>query len=311
VQLAAKGPLTAPLLVDSTSLYATLSGTAAVSINIATGAVLAGGAFTTLFTQDTNNLYAFEQIPQPAGDPQVGAIVGITKATMTQYELTLTQGNIETYDSMAVFPGNPEELCSQHSQVGGPEDYIELTCSPLSSTSATILDCNETPGATCSLTGGPGTLLAADANGVVWNEAAGDTLAVVGPSLTSPMITSLPGNPSVLAIDANYIYWYDSAGTSTFYRTTRAPVSQEFTTGQVLAGTLANAPVQLAVDSKYLYWTDSIAGTVSRVSITSVPATASILAENQSAPTGIAVDNVSLYWINSGSNTVMKLAKPQ
>jgi sugar lactone lactonase YvrE len=153
--------------------------------------------------------------------------------------------------------------------------------------------------------------LAADANGVVWNEAIGDTFAVVGPSLTSPMIATLPGNPSVLTIDANYIYWYDSAGTSTFYRTTRVPVNQLFTTGQVLAGTVANAPVQLAVDSNYLYWTDSVAGTVSRVSITSVPATASVLANNQSAPTGIAVDDVSVYWINSGNNTVMKLAKPQ
>jgi hypothetical protein len=309
------GTAIAPLLVDTTALYfANGTGTTASSINLVSGAVATGGNFIGgLFSQDASNLYVV--FSNTADTPPIPTLAGITKSTMSQYVLTQMSVSYATIYGVGVVG---TEICAISYQAV-PPDVVNnaLQCGPLGSAfNATLDSCSLSSGSVGSCVDkGPGTLLSADADGVVWTEAPGNAsdppsgvLSSATASLSAAtMLTAVPASakPSVLALDPTYVYWYDSSGTGLLYRTTRAGPG---TTSQLVTNTLAHAPVQLAVDSTYLYWCDSTANTISRVPISGAPSAPTVIATGQSSPTGIAVDTASVYWINSGA--VVKLAKP-
>ncbi len=316
------GPLTPPLLIDpitvplssnATKLYATLSGTAAASIDAQSGAILLSPAniYATsnfgpsgLSSQSASTLYGLDNSTGTA------RLVAITKSTMAASTVSYTQP-AGTDLWVGVVPGTVQQLC-----VLARAGWWVLQCQGTSGTT-TVNVCSDGPESSC-----PGrTAFAADSTGLVWgpeglspDEAPPSGFNVLYLStpaaLATPTKLTLPTDtsPRVIAVDAQYIYWFDAGVGKRFYKTVRAAAG---TTTQLSSSPIANIPAQLAFDSTHLYWTDTTVGTVSRVALASTsPQAPVVIATGQVGPTGIAVDGSAVYWINGSGNALMKMRKP-
>lgn len=316
------GPLTPPLLVDTTALYATLSGSAAVAINLQSGAIVQTPASSfagTVYAQDAANLYVATNLAGSGSAPN-GEILSITKGpTMSVTGLTSSQSNYSTYDWIGIVAGSANPLCAHWSgnpvptafwnnvECGSPSTGALTVAAEACSWSPTCSPASCTLGASATAACGtePTAAAAADSAGLFWND--GVNLYMVGANVSAPATTAaLPGSstPGVTVLDASYAYWYDTSGYYLFRtsRSTAATTEMQY---------LGYAPGQLAVDASYLYWTSTAANRIMRMPVGGGPSTTpTAIAPNQSAPTGIAVYGGAVYWINSGTNAVMKMASP-
>lgn len=306
-------PITLPLASDATALYATLSATAAVSINPQSGAIVQSPANiyrpsnfgpSGIFAQNASTLYGLDNA---TGDARV---VGITKSTMLPFTVSYSQPTGADL-WLGLVPGSVDQIC-----VLTNGDTMVLHCEGAGTASSSLSVCSNGPDSVCAGVNG----FAADGLGVVWGPEGfqvdgapnvGQNALIIGPSSLSPKTTlSLPPStvPGPILVDAKNIYWFDSGVGHLFYKTARAASGA---TTMLSSSAIANVPAQLALDSTYLYWTDTTIGTVSRVPIAGTSATAPVvIATGQAGPTGIAVDANAVYWINGSGNALVKMRKP-